>query len=166
MPEESFNVADLHDKHALFEPFVGSFRATVKLWMGDADEPMATTGTMVNRLDLGGRYLHQHYTGDQVDGPYPHFEGRGYWGYNTLAQRFEGFWIDNASTIMMTEAGRVDDDGKVWTMTSELPHPDGGTVMRTTLIKLEDNDHHTMESFMRGPDGVEKKTMEIEYVRA
>ena len=166
MTSETFDMSALHEKHRLLEPFVGTFRATVKLWMGGATEPMITTGTMVNRLDLGGRYVHQHYTGDEVDGPYPSFEGRGYWGYNTLAQRFEGFWIDNASTLMTIEYGDVNDDGKVWTMTTHLECHDGGTMTRTSIITLKDHDHHAMEAFIDKPDGGRTKTMEIEYVRA
>lgn len=165
MPDDNFNMAALDGKHKLLEPFVGTFRATVKIWMG-ADEPVISTGTMVNRLDLGGRFLHEHYTGDQTDGPYPNFEGRGYWGYNTLSQCFEGYWIDNASTAMSMEWGQADEVGKVWTMKSEMPNPEGGTITRTTIISLKDRDHHTMEAYMSGPDGVDRKTMEIEYERA
>ena len=53
--------------------------------MGPGD-PMVTTGVMENTLALGGRFLRQDYTGDPSDGPFSNFEGRGYWGYNTVTK--------------------------------------------------------------------------------
>ncbi len=56
------------EDHKRLAPFAGSFKAEVKMWMGPGD-PMVSTGRMVNTLDLGGRFLHQVYTGDPNDGP-------------------------------------------------------------------------------------------------
>lgn len=148
-----------------FEPFVGTFKAEVKLWMGPG-EPLVSTGVMVNSLDLGGRFLRQEYTGDQVDGPVPSFEGRGFWGYNTTIEKYEGFWIDNASTSMQTETGDVDDAGKVWTMAGETINPATKQPMKKrSIIVVADNDHHSMETYFTGPDGNEFKAMAIRYER-
>lgn len=153
------------EEHLRFADFVGTFRATVKLWMGPR-EPNVSTGTMVNSMDLGGRYLFECYTGDPAEGPFPNFEGRGYWGFNTTTSKYEGFWIDNASTAMQTEVGEVDASGRVWTMTGEVVNPQNGSVLKKrTVIRLKDRDHHSMESFFAGPDGHEFKGMEIEYER-
>jgi hypothetical protein len=70
-------------EHRRFESFVGTFRAEVKTWMGPGD-PMISTGTMKNTLDLGGRFLRQDYVGDPNDGPFPEFAGRGFRGFNTV----------------------------------------------------------------------------------
>jgi len=114
-------------EHDLLKPFVGTFRAEVKIWMGPGD-PMVSTGTMTNSLELGGRFLQQVYKGGPGPSPFPNFEGRGYWGHNKATQKYEGFWIDTASTIMQTESGTVDDSGKVWTMVGEMVHQPGQTV--------------------------------------
>ena len=95
------------EQHKLFEQFVGTWKAEVTMWMGPG-EPMVSTGTMVNSLDLGGRYLKQDYKGDATDGPFPNFEGRGFWGFNDVTGKFEGLWIDNASNQMATEQGGYD----------------------------------------------------------
>lgn len=153
-------------EHDLLKPFVGTFRATVKLWMGPGD-PMVSTGTMTNTMDLGGRFLRQNYKGDPAEGPtpFPSFEGRGFWGYNKATSQYEGFWIDTATTIMQTEIGTVDETGKVWTMVGEMMHQPGQTVKKRTVITLTDADHHSMVTyFQMGED--ESKGMEIEYVRA
>ena len=121
---------------------------------------------MTNNMDLGGRFLNQVYKGDQTEGPFPNFEGRGYWGYNTVSNKYEGFWIDTASTMMQTEKGEVDASGKVWTMTGQVPNPQAGGLMnKRSVVILEDNDHHVMEMYFEGPDGSEFKAMEIRYTR-
>jgi hypothetical protein len=151
-------------EHDRLKPFEGKFRSEVKMWMGPG-EPMVSTGTMVNDFDLDGRFLRQTYTGDPNDGPFPSFEGRGYWGFNNVTKRFEGFWIDNASTMMQHEAGELDESGKVWTMVGEMPNPQtGGMMKKRSVITLEDDDHHTMEMFFDTGDG-EVKSMEINYER-
>lgn len=154
------------EAHKKLEPFVGTFKAEVKMWMGPGD-PMVTTGTMVNSMDLGGRYLRQEYQGDESEGPFPNFAGRGFWGYNTVANKYEGFWIDSASTFMQTEAGDVDAAGRVWTMVGEFLNPQTKQPMKKrSVISVQDRDHHSLEMYFAGPDGNEVKSMEIQYQRA
>lgn len=152
-------------QHDLLKPFVGSFRAEVRMWMAPGD-PMVSGGTMTNTLELGGLFLRQHYTGDDQPGPVPAFEGRGYWGFNKTTGLFEGFWIDTASSVMQHETGNVDGSGRVWTMVGEFTDPGSGKPMRKkSVIRLTDENHHSMEMFMPGPDGREVRTMEILYSR-
>jgi hypothetical protein len=153
--------------HARLEPFAGTFKAVVKIWMGPG-EPMVSTGVMTNTMELGGRFLHQHYEGDpSTDSPFPDFQGRGYWGYNTVLGKYEGFWIDTASTLMQTESGDVDGSGKVWTMLGEIPDAKSKRPsQKKSVISLTDRDHHSMEMFFTDPGGTEVKGMEIKYTRA
>jgi len=154
------------EAHKALEPFVGKFKSEVKIWMGPGD-PIVSTGLMINTLDLGNRFLHQVYKGDEAEGAFPNFEGRGYWGYNTFINKYEGFWIDTASTMMQTESGDLDGTGKVWTMTGQIPNPQvGGMMTKKSVITLEDDDHHTLTMFFVAPDGNEFKGMEIRYERA
>ena len=152
------------EAHERLKAFVGTFRAEVKLWMGPGD-PHESTGTMVNTLELGGRFLQQSYVGDPGDGPFPEFAGHGFWGFNTVSGKYEGFWIDTASTLMQTEAGDVDATGKVWTMVGEMPTPDG-VIKKKSVVTLQGNDQHMIEMFFQMPDGNEAKGMEIQYTRA
>lgn len=154
------------DEHKKLEPFVGTFKSKVSMWMGPGD-PQISTGTMVSEWDLGGRFLKQTYSGDPNEGPFPSFEGRGYMGYNTSSKQYEGMWIDNASTIIQMETGHVDESGKVWTMVGEMPHPmaPGQTMAKRSVITVVDEDHHRMEMYFDSGDG-EAKSMEIEYHRA
>ncbi len=151
------------EHHDAFKPFVGTFDTEVKLWMGPG-EPHVMHGTMLNELDLNSTFLKQTYTGKGDDGPFGKFEGRGFWGYNTGTNLYEGVWIDNASTMMQTETGTR--DGDTWTMTGTITNPQTGQPMtKRTVITLTDADHHTMETYFSGPDGNEFKSMEIRYAR-
>jgi len=151
-------------EHDRLKPFEGTFRAEVKIWMGPGD-PMESTGTMINAFDLGGRFLRQDYQRDATAGPHANFEGRGFWGFNSVSKLYEGFWIDTTSTIMQTESGTLDDSGKVWTMTGEMPDPQGGpAIVKRSVITLQDDDHHKMEMFFV-KDGQELKGLEIHYTR-
>jgi hypothetical protein len=153
------------EAHAKLEPFVGTFTSQVKMWMGPG-EPMESTGTMVNEWDLGERFLKQTYTADPNDGPFPDFEGRGYFGFNTATNKYEGFWIDSASTMMQTEAGDLDAAGRRWEMSSEMPDPSSGkTMTKRSVCTVIDDDHHTLEMYFTMPDGNEMKCMEIAYTR-
>ncbi len=150
--------------HERLTPFVGKFRAEVKIWMGPGD-PNVSTGTMTNTFALGGRFLRQEYKGDPNDGPFPSFEGHGYWGFNKATGKYEGFWIDNASTIMQVDAGDVDDSGKRWEMKGEMVGPTGDPFVKRSVITLDDEDHHSIEMFFIHGDQ-ESKAMEIRYTRS
>lgn len=154
------------EAHERLKTFAGVFNAKVTMWMGPG-EPMVSTGVMTNTIELGGRFLHHHYKGDPGPGPFPNFEGRGYWGYNTIDKRYEGFWIDTACTAFQVEHGQMDASGKAWTMHSSMTDPRGGKPLRKrSVITLKDDDHHSMEMHFQGPDGDWQKGMRIEYTRA
>ena len=155
------------EHHKRLEPFVGTFKAAVKLWMGPG-EPNVSTGVLTSTMECGGRFLHQHYEADPAsDSPFPDFQGRGYWGYNHVTGKYEGFWIDTASTMMQMESGDVDASGKVWTMTSEMLNAQTmQPTQKKSVITLKDRDHHSVDMYFAGPDGKEIKGMEIRYTRA
>ena len=152
-------------EHERLRPFVGKFRAEVKIWMGPG-EPMISTGTMNNTFELSGLYLQQDYVGDSSQGLYSGFEGKGFWGYNATQKRYEGFWIDNASTTMQFEHGDVDASGKVWEMKGEMVCPQSRQPFtKRSVITLIDDDTNRIEMYFTGPDGNEMKCMEINYSR-
>lgn len=159
----------LAPEHDLLKPFMGTFKATVKMFMGPG-EPMVATGTMVNQPELDGRFLRHHYTGDPMpapDGSSFAFHGRGYWGYNTVDKRFEGLWIDNACTFMLVDQGQTPDNGTTFHMEGRMTNPSSGKPMtRRSVITLVDENTHVMEMFHHPEGGDEHKSMEIRYERA
>ena len=164
--EQGFQLPKPGPKHELLKPFEGTFVAAVKMWMGPGD-PMISSGKIVNTFQLDGLYLQQDYQGDAVDGPFPEFKGKGYWGYNSTSGQYEGFWIDTASTAMQMETGTVDESGKVFEMNSEFVMPGSDVKMKKrTIFTVVNNDENTMESFITPPGGEEMMNMMIRYTRA
>jgi hypothetical protein len=164
--EQGFQLPTPGHHHELLQPFEGTFKAEVQMWMGPGD-PMVSSGMIENTFQLGGLYLHQKYLGDRTDGPFPNFAGYGYWGYNTATNEYQGFWIDNASTIMQLETGNVDESGKIWEMKSEIVLPGSESAMqKRTIFTVLGNDHHTMESFVTPPGAEESRNMFIDYKRS
>jgi len=145
--------------HERLTPFLGTFKAEVKIWMGPGD-PLVSTGSMTSSWALDKRFLRQHYKGDPSPGsdPFPNFEGHGFWGFNKNTQRYEGFWIDTASTVMQHESG------KVWTMTGDIVGPDGEISTKRSVITLVDDDHHGIEMYFT-KDDQEFRGMAIQYTR-
>lgn len=153
------------EKHKLIEPFAGNFTAEVKIFMGPGD-PMVSTGKMTNEWEHNGMFLRQIYVGDPNEGPFPSFEGSGYWGFNSSKGVYEGFWVDNSSDSMQFEEGNVDESGKSWEMSSSGTHPQTGKpYSKRSVIKLIDNDNHSVEAFMTHEGMDEMKVMELLYKR-
>eukprot|EP00913_Durusdinium_trenchii_P005925 g5537.t1 len=149
-------------EHALFEPFIGEFNARVTAWCGSDAEPMTSTGTMTNRLILGGKFIEHDYQ-DDAD----MYQGKGYWGYNTVDKRWEGVWIDSMCSFMNIEQGSHNPANNTWGMTGQMTDPMSGKRLRKrSLITLTDSDHHTMEMFHAEEGAEEKLSMRIEYTRA
>ena len=164
MAEDTMQTGRPGPEHEQLGAFVGTFRSRVKLWMGPGD-PVLSSGTMVNTSDLGGLFVRQEYTGDRGEGPFPAFEGRGFWGYNQVTRAYEAVWIDNAGTMIQYESGTVDASGTVWTMSGTVPHPRTGKAMtKRSVITLVDPDHHQLEMWFDTGDN-EVKAMEIDYTR-
>ncbi|MEW5763913.1 MAG: DUF1579 domain-containing protein [Acidobacteriota bacterium] len=148
--------------HAFLAQLVGTFKATVKSWMGPG-EPEVSEGISENTMIFGGRYLHQKFTGSVMGQT---FEGLGLTGFDNTFQKFTGLWIDSMSTGMMTSEASLDATGKVLNSVETYPDPLTGKVKRTrSVLKIVDADTHVMEMYDVGPDGKEFRMMEITYRR-
>lgn len=164
-PESPISPHRDSDHHGSLEGFAGLFRAEIKIWTGAETDPLILTGCMNNTWQLDRLFLQQEYAGDGVVGE-PAFQGKGFWGYNTTTQRYEGFWIDNASNTMQFEQGDVDDSGKVWQMQGHFVAPqDGATIMKRSEITLVDEARHHVKVFLKSNESSEKLAMEMEYTR-
>lgn len=151
--------------HGRLDPFAGSFHTEIRIWTDVDAEPLILTGAMTNTWQLEGLFLQQEYVGE-ADPPASAFRGKGFWGFNTTTQRYEGFWIDNASSTMQFEYGSVDDSGKVWQMHGEFVSPQTGeTMQKRSQITLIDEVHHQVQVFFKAGESSEVLAMEMRYTR-
>lgn len=146
-------------EHANLEPFLGTWDAEVKMWMGPG-EPVVSGGVMVNEMTLGGKWLRNTFEGDNG------FAGSGFMGFNKSKGKYEGFWIDSMSSFMQTETGDYDTRSKTFTMMSKMLCPMAGTPMaKRSVYRVEGPDRHVMEMYFTGEGQPECQAMEITYTR-
>lgn len=153
--------AKLVAQHETLARFAGNWRAEVKFWMNPAGPPHVSTGTMVNRLVLGGRFIEHDYRDEAGM-----FEGKGFWGYNSIDGRFEGVWIDSMATFLQIEHGQHDAASDVFTNRGTMTDPSTRKPLnKRSVIRVKNPNEHVMEMYFETPMG-EFKCMEITYRRA
>jgi hypothetical protein len=151
------------DGQKKLEPLVGTFDAKVRTWMDPSKPPDDTVGTSVNNWVLGDRYVQMKYEGVFLGET---FNGIGYVGYDNVSKKYQGSWMDTASTGMMLSNGTMDGAGKVITMKATTSDPATGKATTSDeKITIADADHHTLELWGKTPDGKNFKMMEIQYTR-
>ncbi len=149
------------DGQKKLEPLVGTFDARVRTWMDPSKPPDDTVGTSVNNWVLGDRYVQMKYEGVFLGET---FNGIGYVGYDNVTKKYQGSWMDTASTGMMLSNGTM--DGKTIAMKATTSDPATGKVTTSDeKITISDADHHTLELWGKTPDGKNFKMMEIQYTR-
>lgn len=150
-------------QHQLLASMAGSWTFTMKFWMEPGKEPSESAGTSENKMILDGRYLLQDVSCDLLGKP---FKGRGLNGYDNVQGKYVGMWIDNMSTGMATSVGAADKDGKVLTYDREETDPLTKAKSKCRdVVRIVDENKHTLEMYKTPPDGKEFKTMEITYTR-
>jgi hypothetical protein len=148
--------------HEALARFAGKWRAEVRFFSAPPGMPPVSHGTMSSTLVLGDRFLQQEYRDDSGL-----FEGRGFWGYNTVDGRFEGFWIDSMASFFQVEHGEHDATGDTYTMRGTLTDPTTRQpLQKRSVIRYLEPDAHTLEMFFTNAQGQEGKAMEIRYTRA
>jgi len=161
MMEAMQKAATPGDAHKKLEPFVGTFDAKVKMWMDPSKPPEESAGTAENKWVLGNRWVEMQYQGTFMGQP---FSGIGYTGYDNVAKKYVGTWMDTASTGVMLSSGSM--AGKVMKSSATMSDPMTGKMSKaSTKVTFGDNDHYTMEMSAPGPDGKMVKVMEIQYSR-
>jgi len=160
------------ENHKLLARGVGAWTYAVKMWMNPDPKapPSESSGSAVIRDTKGGRYFISEHTGKmQMPGPDGkmmdmEFKGMAVEGYDNVKKKFLASWIDNMGTGIMNLEGTYDAATKSLTYHAEYEPMPGMKTRIREVIKITDNDHHTMEWFEdRG--GTEVRTMEITYAR-
>lgn len=144
-------------KHKILGGLVGDGSFTMKMWLAPGQPPAESKGTVHAEWILGGRYVQSIYKGEFMGQP---FEGRGIDGYDNVAQRYVGSWVDNAGTGIMNSTGSCEEASKTCTMTAEILDPTNGKKVTTRTVTALTGGGHKMEMFMKDDSG-EMKTMEL-----
>ena len=166
--KKMMEIANPNENHKLLESLVGNWTYTVTMKMQPDAPTQQSSGTNINKMIMGGRFLQQEVSGSMdMGGKSQPFNGFGLIGYDNMAQEFKGIWIDDMTTGMMNSVGHYDAKTKIITdkgtfsclMTGQKNAP-----FRSEL-KFIDNDNYGYAMYMMDKDGKEYKSMEILYKR-
>jgi hypothetical protein len=163
-------MAKPREPHKQMQGLVGTWSYTSKWWMSPDAPPNESSGTMVTRSIMDGRYLISEHTGKfQMPGPdgkmiVSEFKGMAVEGYDNAKKKFVASWIDNMGTGIMNLEGTYDPAKKALTYYAEYEAlPGMKTKLREVITKTDEN-HRTME-FFEDRGGKDVKTMQIDYAR-
>ena len=146
-------------QHEHLAKMAGDWTYDISLWMAPGAPPMKSNGTMHAEMMMGGRYLHEVWTGDMMGTA---FEGHATEGYDNVAKHWFGTWIDNMSTGMMTSTGSCNEAMDSCTYNGEAWDPmSGQKTTSRSVITWTGADSFKNEAWGPGPDGKEMKMMEI-----
>jgi hypothetical protein len=145
-------------EHELLKKDVGTWDATVEMFMQPGAAPSVSKGTEVVSM-LGGFWQIGEFKSEMMGQP---FEGRGAMGYDPARKKYVGTWVDTMSPGYYTTEGTYDAATKTLTATMEGPDPSGAPtkVKETTEWK----DDGTRVFTMYAPDG-KTVSMRITYKR-
>ncbi len=85
--EAMMKAATPGDAHKNLARMVGRWDATVKMYAQPGAPAQVSTGTSVNKLVLGGRWVQESFDGNFMGMP---FSGIGYTGYDNLKKQYVG----------------------------------------------------------------------------
>jgi hypothetical protein len=149
--------------HKLLEDFVGTWNATVRMWMDPSAPPIVSKGTSTNKLIFGGRYLYGEYLGEFMGSP---FKGINIMGYDNAKKEFFSLWIDNTTTGILSSTGSYDPQQKMFHFRTSAFDP-----ISEQIVEMREESHFVSKdeyisvTFSKPPDGPEFKSMEIKYTR-
>jgi len=158
------------ENHKRIQEVAGTWSYQTKWWMNPESPPNESSGTMVARSVMDGRYLISDHTGKiQMPGPDgkmadAEFKGMAVEGYDNAKKKYVASWIDNMGTGIMNLEGTYDPATKALTYLAEYEAMPGmKTKFREVVTKIDEN-HRKME-FFEDRGGKEVKTMQIDYAR-
>jgi len=148
--------------HEAMKAAEGTWDAVVKMPTAPGKPPLESRGVEVNKLDLGGLWLVSEFMGDVMGAP---FEGRGLFGYDPIAKRHVGTWVDNSSHWQAVTSGTCTAGCKVVTSVFKGYGMDGKPATFKEVSTQVDADHRTMAMFVKGKGGTWTLMMEMAYAR-
>lgn len=150
--------SEMHE--TVLAKLVGEWKTEGKAITGMGEFPF--TGSSVHTSVMGGRFVQVAYEGPFMGGA---FEGAGFIGYDNLSQTFQQVWIMTMATNVDVMTGTWDAETQTLTWRGETAMCDGNTYKKRSTARFEGEDKMISESFATGPDGQERKEMEMVYTR-
>jgi Protein of unknown function (DUF1579) len=147
------------ENHKPLGRYVGDWTYTMKMWMAPGAPPTDSNGTMHAEWIMDGRYVRAVYKGDFMGMP---FVGESTEGYDNVAKKYVGSWLDNVSTTLMWSTSTCDVGCNTITSTSDVIDPmSGQKLVSKSIISWSNDKSFKLEMFMIDGSANSMKTMEL-----
>ena len=151
------------EAHKMLAKSNGTWNATITYWEMPGGPAQSATGTMTNKMVLGGRYQVSNVSSKMMG---MSFEGMGTVAYDNAKKVMISTWMDNMGTGIMTMEGPWNDATHSATLTGkEYDISAKKDLDYKEIFTVVDDNNQTLEMFKPAPDGKEFKCMEIKYSR-
>jgi hypothetical protein len=151
-------------EHEVLKQDVGTWDATIKVWMAGPDaEPAESKGTETVTLFGDGLWALGKFEGEFGG---MKFEGHSQLGYNAKKGKYVGTWIDSMSDRITPMEGTYDAKTRTLTVVVDAINPATGEPMKETHVhKYLDDGSREFTMYVPGPDGKDMKMMEVRYTK-
>lgn len=160
--EAYMKAGQLGPEHKMMAKDVGTWDVAVKSWMDPGAPPIESKGVAVRTLHLGGRVMHEEFTGDMMGTP---FTGLARSGYDNVSGKHWSTWTDSMSTGIMVSEGECDESNTCTFVGTYNDPVKGGPVTSRFVVKRLSPDKQSFAMYGPGRDGGEVKMMEMVYTR-
>ena len=151
------------EAHKMLAKSNGAWNASITFWEKPGGPAQTATGTMENKMVLGGRYQVSHITSKMMG---MDFEGMGSTAYDNGKKVMISTWMDNMGTGVMTMQGPWNEASHSATLTGkEYDLSAKKDLDYKEVFTVVDDNTQTLEMYKPAPDGKEFKCMEIKYTR-
>ena len=151
-------------EHQALAEDVGVWDAETKFWMQPDTDPITSKAVETNTM-AGQLWLITEFKGNFAGMP---FVGHGQFGYDPIAKKYIGTWVDSMAPYLYTMEGTFDEQTKTLTMMSTGRDPKTGKISTSkNITQYIDADTKTFEIHapVPGQEGKWWKMMEISYKR-
>lgn len=148
--------------HKLLARMAGSWSVRSACWMEPGKPPTESTGISEQKMILGGRFLHQEFSGEMMGGP---FNGIGFMGFDNHTGKYVSTWMDTWGTAIYYFEGTAGADGKTVTQTCDYDDPVRGPVKWRSVTRIVDDNTLEFEMYSTDRSGTEEKMAEMTYTR-
>ena len=145
-------------EHEMLRKDVGTWDATVEMFMAPGAPPSVSKGTEIVTM-LGGFWQITEFKSEMMGQP---FEGRGAMGYDPAKKKYVGTWVDTMAPAYYTVEGTYDAATKTLHALMDGPDPSGQVTKTKETTEWKDADNRVFT--MYAPDG-KTPVMRISYKR-
>jgi hypothetical protein len=152
-------------EHKILTDEVGTWDATIKLWLPGSETPVESKAVETVSLMPGGFWTLSRFEGEVMG---QKFTGHGQNGYDPNKKKYVGTWIDSMTPSLMVLEGTYDPKTRELTMLAEGFDLTIGEVTRTKMVSKSDGPgQRKFSMYMASKSTGDKfvRSMEVEYTR-